>query len=304
MKKAEPNYYSSFSCIADKCKHTCCVGWEIAVDKDKRKYYDSVDGDLGKRLSESISDDGNFILDDNDRCPFLNTSGLCDIISELGESALCTICREHPRFYNFYSDFCEVGIGMCCERAAEVILGFEQPFAMECAEECTLSAEEQFFFSLRRRIFDIIQDRSCTITQRLENLCLEYDFSFSDISLNAVVDLLLSLEHLDSLWAEELNKIRNCKVDYSFLDSTDLAVPFEQLLCYFVLRHFSIATGNYYESVCFVCAAFATVSALCFCRMKDTGKAEIADVADCARMFSAEVEYSSENTSALMKFFE
>ena len=28
-----PRYYSDFKCIADKCRHSCCVGWEIDVDE-------------------------------------------------------------------------------------------------------------------------------------------------------------------------------------------------------------------------------------------------------------------------------
>ena len=29
MKLYAPKYYNEFKCIADKCTHSCCVGWEI-----------------------------------------------------------------------------------------------------------------------------------------------------------------------------------------------------------------------------------------------------------------------------------
>ncbi len=29
MNTYAPDYYTEFKCIADKCTHSCCVGWEI-----------------------------------------------------------------------------------------------------------------------------------------------------------------------------------------------------------------------------------------------------------------------------------
>ena len=26
-----PSYYKTFQCIADKCEHSCCIGWEIEL---------------------------------------------------------------------------------------------------------------------------------------------------------------------------------------------------------------------------------------------------------------------------------
>jgi lysine-N-methylase len=34
MKLRAPKYYLDFACIADRCKHSCCIGWEIDVDAD------------------------------------------------------------------------------------------------------------------------------------------------------------------------------------------------------------------------------------------------------------------------------
>ena len=32
MKLYAPKYYKNFKCIADKCDHSCCIGWEIDID--------------------------------------------------------------------------------------------------------------------------------------------------------------------------------------------------------------------------------------------------------------------------------
>ena len=128
MKIVVPNYYKEFQCIASACRHSCCIGWEIDIDSATYSYYGSIGGDIGERLKECTAvNDGqaHFILDKNERCPFLNCNGLCDIITECGEESLCDICADHPRFRNFFSDRTEIGLGLCCEAAAKLILGFD-----------------------------------------------------------------------------------------------------------------------------------------------------------------------------------
>lgn len=304
MKKATPNYYSRFKCIADKCKHSCCIGWEITVDKDTLKYYNSIGGELGNRLSKGISSEGTFVLDGSKRCPFLNISGLCDIITELGEEALCSICTEHPRFYNFYSDFCEVGLGMCCEHAAKIILESEEKFSLTIPQDISITAEERHFFLRRQSAFDILQDRSIGILQRVEKLCNEYGFSLTDIFLEGLIELFLSLERLDDTWTKHLKALEKFKFDTSFFDDENLCLPFEQLLCYFIFRHFDINKANYYEAVCFACAGFLVIGALCAMHKERFSGLEITDISEYARLFSSEVEYNAENMENVMKFFE
>jgi len=66
-----PDYYKDFCCIADKCKHNCCIGWEIDIDKDTLSVYKDMKGDFGKRLNDNISlaDTPHFVLTDDERCP-------------------------------------------------------------------------------------------------------------------------------------------------------------------------------------------------------------------------------------------
>ena len=130
LKIYVPDYYEHFKCIADKCRHSCCIGWEIDIDDYTMKIYDSIGGELGGKLRSNInvtSDGARFILDKNERCPFLCENGLCELILEKGEDILCDICTDHPRFRNFYSDRIEMGLGLCCEAAAVLILGNQRP---------------------------------------------------------------------------------------------------------------------------------------------------------------------------------
>lgn len=41
-----PSYYKTFQCIADKCEHSCCIGWEIDIDEDSYEYYMGIGGAL------------------------------------------------------------------------------------------------------------------------------------------------------------------------------------------------------------------------------------------------------------------
>ena len=50
-----PGFYDRFSCIASRCAHSCCVGWEIDVDAKTRSFYASVPGKLGEELASVIS---------------------------------------------------------------------------------------------------------------------------------------------------------------------------------------------------------------------------------------------------------
>ena len=79
MKLYTPNYYKNFKCIAEKCKHNCCIGWEIDIDEDTYEYYQTIKGKFSKRFKNDIVlNDGcaGFRLDGKGRCAFLNKNNL------------------------------------------------------------------------------------------------------------------------------------------------------------------------------------------------------------------------------------
>lgn len=130
-----PAYYSKFKCIASACSDNCCIGWEIDIDRISREKYERVSGSFGDRLRKGMvtSPDGScsFALCQDRRCVFLNRENLCDLILNLGESSLCQICRDHPRYFSWFGDGSkEGGVGLCCEEAARIILGWKEPFSV------------------------------------------------------------------------------------------------------------------------------------------------------------------------------
>ena len=286
-----PNYYEKFRCIADKCRHSCCIGWEIDIDADTMELYSSLEGELADKIRENITGETpHFVLRENDRCPFLTANGLCEIISCYGEDALCDICYLHPRFQNDYETFTETGLGMCCEEASRIILSCEERFSVDTPRDIT--ASERQFFAQRQTVFDVLQNREFTIKQRLDNLAQMYGLSL-DFPIKTLCDKYLSLERLDECWTDILNTVRDKDFDESIFTNKNYQIPFEQLSVYFVFRHFACGLkGIPYSSIInFVLMSSYLIGAVWSCGY---------DITDSARMYSSEIEYSDENTYTLM----
>lgn len=122
MLITKPDFYDSFKCRAGECTDSCCIGWEIDIDDETMRKYENENDSLSVKLNRFTDREKQcFILTEDDRCPFLKSDGLCELILTKGEDMLCEICREHPRFYARYGDFYDMGEGLCCEEAASLL---------------------------------------------------------------------------------------------------------------------------------------------------------------------------------------
>lgn len=292
MKLLAPRYYKEFVCIADRCSHSCCIGWEIDIDGDALEKYESLSDGYGENIRKSIEweDCPHFALCENDRCPHLDERGLCRIISELGEEYLCDICREHPRFYNTTARGIEAGLGLSCEEAARLILSSD-----EYAEMIVIGESESFervdfdSFSLRDELYAVLSNKNIPYTCRLEEICERFEVSLTkndDVLWREVID---SLEFLE----ESHKEMFSCY-------SSDIETPaehevaLERALAYFVYRH----TGGA-ENVDEWRAGlgFSLFCERLLCSLLKT----IEDISafDAARIISEELEYSEDNTEAI-----
>ena len=286
-----PDYYKKFSCIADKCRHSCCIGWEIDVDEDSLERYKQVGGELGKRLRENISD-GHFVLI-GDRCPFLKSNGLCELICALGKDSLCDICREHPRFYNEFENRTETGLGLCCEAAARLILSNEDVVRLVDERGREYNSDDDFY-AFRNYIFSVIQNRKNTIDERISELFDLFGINILRSSMPEWADFFESLEVLDKKWLSVLEKVKSCGC-LVFKSSKQWQIAYEQLLVYFVYRHLTNECEKIRQEVAFAVLALYIVCACC-------GKLDnINDFYEAARMFSSEIEYCEENTAAVLE---
>ena len=299
MKLIAPDYYNKFSCIADKCRHSCCVGWEIDIDENTYEYYKTVDGELGEALKANITVcDGtaSFSLDENERCPFLEKDGLCRLIKELGESSLCNICADHPRFRSFYSERTEIGLGLCCETAAELVLSEQHKvklITLTDGEE-RLTEEEEYLLKYRNQLFAVAQDRDFTVEERLENLAVLGSITLPEKSFTEWAEIYLSLERLDEEWTDKLNLLKETK---TFAIPSFLQLPFEQLLVYFLYRHIPSALddGDIASKIGFSVLSVRIIAAI----LSREEKQDFEALKQLVRLYSSEIEYSQENLNTL-----
>ena len=301
MKWFAPDYYQEFSCIAGACKHSCCAGWEIDIDPETLARYRQIPGIWGKRLNDQIVVDGetaSFRLTHDERCPFLNADGLCELILHFGEESLCQICTDHPRFRSFFDSFAEIGLGLCCEEAARLILSRQEPMQMVLLEDDGIedmsTKEEQAFLEWREEIFAIAQNRSLTLAARTEQLGKYAGLTLERLEMSEWKPFLLSIERLDEQWAEELEKL-SIHTE-SLLAEWEL--PLEQLLVYLLMRHLPAALedGDWRGHLAFVLFAWQLVYTIF--AAQPVHSLEI--LAETARRFSCEIEYSDENVDAIM----
>lgn len=196
-----PNYYKNFKCISSKCTDSCCQEWEIDIDDETLQFYMQVEGEFGDRLRKNIKvpsgrsdiewkseklkreelededseeiETAHFIQTKDERCPFLNNCGLCDIFIHLGEEHLSQICTHHPRFYDWFLKGEEAGLGLCCEEAARLILQKSGYPKFEFIEDDEIDTNnianpededllfqkeiEQMLFDMRDQLFGIIK---------------------------------------------------------------------------------------------------------------------------------------------------
>ena len=291
-----PSYYPSFSCIADKCKHSCCIGWEIDVDPDTLRAYRDCNHPYGQNIRDSISydSDPHFRLSEGEKCPHLNGEGLCNIILQLGEGSLCEICREHPRFYHDTVRGREVGLGMACEEACRLILSREDYHTFVPLGN-TEETEPVFFDTLphREQLYTLLSNQGVPSARRLREISHAYGVTPSCRSDSQWNTLLQELEYLDG----QHRDLFSCY-------SSAACVPprreqaMERILAYLIFRHCTPAwcEEDFRASLgfCLFCHQLL-ISVLC--AHPDS------PIADAARILSEELEYSTDNTDTIKSMF-
>jgi len=311
METVTPSYYSKFKCIADKCRHSCCIGWEIDIDENTLEFYRNQKGEIGEKLKENISCENtpHFILGEKERCPFLTKSGLCELYIKLGEEHLCDICTLHPRFVNYLTDRKEVGLGLCCEEAVRIILSEESKFTLitEGSRKEKLSEDEREILNLRDLCIHTLEDKRKSIKDRLYDLLSLADYcTVPDLNIKYWAKEYSKLELLDENWGVILNKLINSD-EYLNLEEilNEFEDAFANLAVYFIYRHLVKAAEDYctaeYLQFTFI-SVLLTASILALLK-SEKGEVKTEDLFETVRMYSSEIEYSDENMETLLDIF-
>ena len=189
-----PKYMLDFKCIGSDCTDTCCAGWDINIDEDTYEKYINSTGSLKELVQGKFKENKNsydylnkgfMILKEKNKCPFLNDNLLCDIHGKVGEESLCITCKRFPRVYNIVDNIYEKsGLASCPEICIKAFLNKNKMEFIEMEEVVDESAIEirriidteifegsdnllQYFWDIRVKSINIIQNRNFSIEERL-----------------------------------------------------------------------------------------------------------------------------------------
>lgn len=322
----KPDFYDKFKCIAEKCTDNCCIGWEIDIDEIALEKYNSLTGAFSEELKEKITtaDDGNscFKLCRNERCALLDDNNLCKIIINCGEDYLCDICREHPRFYEWFAGVTECGLGLCCEEVCRLLLENEKPFSLieeNDGEEIVLETKEEiaesdtyvFLFAFRDRLFEILFNEEISFTEKLIKILSETErFCNEKCKVRGYEKSLViykKTEPINDEWTEfidDLSKryqdILKCENDFENLRENNML--YSKILAYILYRHLlkAVFDGSIKERVEFSVEAVRFIR---LCDMKtffEKGNLTLVDRINNLKNWSKQIEYSEENTDLLI----
>ena len=310
-----PDYYFDFKCAMNRCRHTCCAGWEIDIDEDSLEFYSGLPKKIREDLFRGIkqnTDPPSFQMQENGRCFFLDDNGLCKLILKYGEDILCDICADHPRFRNYFGNTEEIGLGLCCEAAGMLILLRESPMKLVTLEDDgenePETPEDQEAVSqmaeIRAELIRIAQNRALPIAERAEAIGASFGFD-PGFSAAEIARYMLTLERMDESWADLLKLLISSGIsqEQTATFCSENEICFEQFLVYLLFRHIPAALddGDLPGHVAFCIAMWKVTAMLCAADSASESRADQADrIINICRMFSSEIEYSDENPQKLI----
>ncbi len=290
MLVSRPSYYDRFRCLASACPDSCCQQWSVQVDERAEAYYRGLPGPLGEKLRSVLTqEDGETVFAvENGRCPLWRADGLCRIQAELGEQALCDVCRDFPRIRHDFGDFAELQLELSCPEAARLILLSPPEPALIHTEPDTDPpeydrTEMELLKAQRKKLLNVLCDPTLTPAQAL--LAFYQEASGEEITpegpgdIRAVADFFASLEILTPQWPLLLAKAAALPVH-----------PLTRSLARYLTERYWLRRdlGDDWGKGGFIVSCCLLVSAL--------GE----EFPENAQLFSKEVENCAENMDALM----
>lgn len=301
MKEITLNCFKNFKCKAGECKNNCCIGWEIEIDKQTLKTYKKIKGEFGKKLKQGIDKKRKvFRKDSCGRCVFLNNDNLCEIILNTGENDLCQVCKVHPRYKCFLSDRTEYGIGLSCEEGVNLLFNYpdniEEIVVFDDGKDENFTEFERVALDFRKKLIDVINDKSTDFNAKIKNVLDLINLKERDFFCTDYRKTFLGLETLCEDWKKILNDTE-FKKQFDFDKSCD--IKNERLITYFIYRHVLTAIDglDLKTKTLFAVLSVYIINGL----SKGVNGLRYEDI---CRMYSAEIEYSSDNLNTVFDLLD
>lgn len=247
MKVLKPYYYDRFQCIANECMDSCCIGWNVYIDKKSYNKYKKTSGEFGKLLDKNISKNR---INNNDlnygkmklilgKCPFLNEDSLCDIYINLGENSLGNTCKTYPRLINKYEEICEKNLTLSCPEVARLMVNMKGKFSFELNDEVIPEDEKDyinknstidkslynFLWEVRSFFIEVVQFREIDLWKRLlfitlseakfQKLIKEFNYKNLPEVIKMLKDTITNIEFITSLdhTIHSVPKVKSLMID-------------------------------------------------------------------------------------------
>lgn len=206
------SYYDKFKCIADKCKFTCCEGWDVAIDSDTYSRWKKIDDNnlLSNVKVNKCGGKKEYLINKktSERCLFLDDKGLCNIVKERGEEYLSLTCRTFPRIENIFEDLKEISLSCACPEVVEIISNMDSGIEMY-NEGFDNSYEYLLELKIRENIVNIIN---------IENLELDKKLI---LSFQMLLNILYNEEITEDLLLNEFESFKDTKYLKELIDMYD-----------------------------------------------------------------------------------
>lgn len=214
--------YEKFKCIADKCKFTCCTGWDISVDSDtynKWKGEDNSEYLLDNLSFKKNNGESSYLIKKETKgtCPLLNSEGLCNIVINKGDEYLSSTCKTFPRIENRFENVKEFNLSCACPEVVNIISEMNEKISMDSKDYLSY-IEDLGSLKIRETLVSIIQSEDINIE---EKLMISYGMLLKildsdDLSYEDLIELLDNYK-LKSYIKDEVNK----KSEYKNIEITE-----------------------------------------------------------------------------------
>lgn len=233
VKMRYPIYLNEFKCIGGVCEDSCCIGWDVDIDKSTFGQYSSVsDREMKNILEKNLIKNKNYQCDEidfakvklgeNKRCPFLKCDNYCIIQANLGEDYLSNVCTSFPRITNKIDGIYEMSLATACPEAAKIFLlkeeGIEFIESDENLGKHIISSEVdtrlsnegwlpiEFIKEIREKSIKIMKNRKFSLDKRLYILgefinSLEDEYEYNKENLISFINEY-DIDNINDLYEE------------------------------------------------------------------------------------------------------
>lgn len=325
MRDIYPDFYREFKCIANRCEDSCCKDWDIDVDSETEKFYNTVNNPLGDKIrSLTYTDEyGERVFKSNNgKCPFWNDDMLCDIYIGLGEEHLSRTCANFPRVKIDFGDFRENILSFACPEAARFMLKSDRTSYADFGGDYELESSEydednmSFLLKARNRSVGLLTNADEPFAYRLAD-CLEFNAQVqslldgkepsplaggnADGATAFIFDMHKRFEIMSDTWKQALDDTAERADELKI--SGDFERDFEKFALYYIYRYYLEAVNSndvMYSVKRIVCAYFVTgkMDALFAEQGYPLSRMRV------LQRYSKEVEHSYDNTEALGAEFD